>query len=73
MQQQKGNVSVTKLRDQFLFLRMIINDENNYILFCKMAFSDVLQGIASENCPRPQFSYSIPIKNDYFAIYVFTY
>ena len=47
VQQQKCNVSVTTLRDQFL-LYMMITDKNNYTLFCKRAFSDVLEGVASK-------------------------
>ena len=37
------------LRDQFLLLSMKINYEENYILFCKRAFFDLLEGVASNN------------------------
>ena len=35
----------TRLRNQFLLLIIEINDEDNYIIFCKKAFSDVLDGV----------------------------
>ena len=35
MQQQKENVSVTRLRDQFLLLSTRIDDEHNFILPCR--------------------------------------
>ena len=38
----------TKSRNQFLLLRMMFSNENNYILFCKRAFPEVLEGVAME-------------------------
>ena len=35
----------TRLRNQFLLLIIEFNDEDNYIIFCKKAFSDVLDGV----------------------------
>ena len=71
MQQQKGNVSITMLRDQYLLPHMIINDENNLILFFKRVFSDVLEGVTSEKFsggkpPEPtpvfqQYTYKKPL------------
>ena len=55
-----GNFSGTTLRDQFLLLCMITNDENNYILFCKREVLNVLEGTASKvfsgaKLPGPYF------------------
>ena len=49
---------------------MMINDESNYILFCKRTFSDILEGVASTTflgqARRPPFSNSIPVKYDFW-------
>ena len=38
--------SKTRSRDKLLLLSMKINDDSKYILHCKKAFSDILEGIA---------------------------
>jgi len=38
-----------RLKDLFLLLDMKIIDENEHILFCKGAFSDVEKGVALKN------------------------
>ena len=72
MQQQKGNVRVTTFRDQFLLLRMKINDENNRILFHERAFSEVLEEDASKTFSggkllNSHFPTVYLSKSDYFA------
>ena len=52
----------TRLRDQ---LPLLMNDENKCILFCKRAFSDVLEGVFSKN-----FSGSKPLDPHFSVRYL---
>ena len=45
---KSSELSQGKRRNKFLPLNMKINDTDNYILFCKRAFSDVLEGVTSK-------------------------
>ena len=36
------------MKDLLLLLRMKINGEKKYIVFCKRAFSDILENVASK-------------------------
>ena len=61
----KFNESTSK--DLLLLHRMKINDENKCIIFCKMGFYDILEGVASEKlfwgkAPRPIFTTALTLE-----------
>ena len=42
---KSSKVDESRLKNQVILLSMKINDENNYIWFRKLMFSDILEGI----------------------------
>jgi len=44
---KSSNFDGTRMKDQFLLLGKKINCEDNYILFCKKAFSNPFEGVTS--------------------------
>ena len=59
MQQEKGNISITMLRDQFLLLHMMINDETTTFYSAKGHFLTIWRALTQKTFLEAQGAFHV--------------